>query len=100
MISLLGALVLWTRVQGVRREGHQFLWCFGASVNRLLPIIELKKEYSGFFDDAERNGFTPSQSFFFSIIGIMGWLLAAILAISSGVGSGEVVDLVKILIKG
>jgi hypothetical protein len=100
IISILGALVLRTSVPAVSREGHGFLWSFGASINRLLPMIELNKEFSGFFDDAQRNGFKPWQSLFFSIMGIMGWLLAAILAVSSGAGSSEIMDLVKTMIRG
>jgi hypothetical protein len=98
VISLLGAIVL-RFTEGVRRERHQFMWCFGASVNRLLPIIELNRDFTEFFDDAQRNGFRPWQSFFFSIFGIVGLLLAAILAFSSGAGSGEITDFLKLLIR-
>jgi uncharacterized protein YjbI with pentapeptide repeats len=78
-ISLLGALYLRTRVQGVRDGNHGFFWCFGASLARLLPVIEINKEFTAFFDDPKRERLTGWQSFIFSVIGIVGFVLAAIL---------------------
>ncbi len=78
-ISLLGALYLRTRVQGVRDENHGFIWCFGASLSRLLPVIEINQEFTEFFNDPKRERLTGWQSFIFSVIGIVGFLLAAIL---------------------
>jgi hypothetical protein len=78
-LSLLGALLLRFRVQGVADEKHGFLWCFGASVNRLLPVVSLKKDFSDFFDDRRRNMFTPWQDSFFVILTGVGWLLGLIL---------------------
>jgi hypothetical protein len=80
--SLLGALYLRTRVKGVRDGQHGFVWCFGASLARLLPVIEINKEFTDFFDDPERKRLTGWQSFVFSAMGIVGWLLAAILAVA------------------
>jgi uncharacterized protein YjbI with pentapeptide repeats len=78
-ISLLGALYLRTRVQGVRDGNHGFFWCFGASLARLLPVIEINKEFTDFFNDPERKRLTGWQSFIFSVIGIVGFVLGAIL---------------------
>jgi len=78
-ISLLGALYLRTRVIGVRDGQHGFVWCFGASLSRLLPVIEINKEFTAFFDDPERKRLTGWQSFVFSVIGIVGFVLGAIL---------------------
>jgi hypothetical protein len=78
-ISLLGALYLRTRVQGVRDENHGFIWCFGASLSRLLPVIEINQEFTEFFNDPKRERLTGWQCFIFSVIGIVGFLLAAIL---------------------
>jgi uncharacterized protein YjbI with pentapeptide repeats len=78
-ISFLGALYLRTRVKGVSDEKHGFIWCFGASLSRLLPVIEINKEFTDFFGDPQRNYFTGSQSFIFSFMGIVGWVLGLIL---------------------
>ena len=51
--SLLGALYLRTRVQGVRDENHGSIWCFGASLSRLLPVIEINEDFKGFFEDSK-----------------------------------------------
>ena len=55
LLAVIGTLVLRFLVKGVRDETgkvkHGSFWCFGASVDRLLPFITLKKEFSEFFDD-------------------------------------------------
>jgi hypothetical protein len=63
----------------VRDENHGFIWCFGASLSRLLPVIEINQEFTEFFNDPKRERLTGWQSFIFSVIGIVGFLLAAIL---------------------
>ncbi|HXN89321.1 MAG TPA: hypothetical protein VN890_08220 [Methylocella sp.] len=78
-ISFLGALYLRTRVKGVRDGHHGFFWCFGASLARLLPVIEINSEFTAFFDDPARKRLTGWQSFIFSAIGIVGFVLGAIL---------------------
>lgn len=78
-ISVLGALYLKTCVQGVRDENHGLFWCFGASLARLLPVIEINKDFKDFFDNPTRATLTGWQSFIFAAMGIVGWLLAAIL---------------------
>ena len=60
-LALLGAMILRWSVQGVADHKHGIFWCFGASVDRLLPFITLKKEFSEFFDNKEVNGFTLWQ---------------------------------------
>jgi hypothetical protein len=42
-------------------------------------VIEIKKEFTEFFNDPERNRLTGWQSFFFSTLGIIGWVLGLIL---------------------
>jgi hypothetical protein len=78
-VSLLSALYLRTRVKGVCDGGHGFVWCFGASLDRLLPVIEINKEFADFFDDPKRERLTGWQSFVFSVIGIIGFVLGAVL---------------------
>jgi hypothetical protein len=48
-ISLAGAVLLWTTVPIAKHNGH--VWCFGASLSRLLPVIEINKEFADFFND-------------------------------------------------
>jgi uncharacterized protein YjbI with pentapeptide repeats len=76
-VSFVGALYLWARVPAARQHGP--VWCCGASLSRLLPIIEINKEFTDFFDDPARKRLTGFDSFFFSVIAMVGWLLGAIL---------------------
>jgi hypothetical protein len=69
-------------VKGVleaKPKPHTFIWCLGASLSRLLPVIEINKEFSDFFNDPERKRLTGFQSAVFSIIGIIGFVLGAVL---------------------
>ena len=77
-LSLFGAVILRFWVKGVTDERHGFLWCFGASVNRLLPVVTLKKEFADFFDDRGKNKFEPWQDFVFTMLGVFGWALGLI----------------------
>jgi hypothetical protein len=89
-VSLAGALYLWLRSKGVRDAGHNFLWCIGASLTRLLPVIEINREFTDFFNDPKRERLTGFQMFVFSVIRVIGWFLAAILvAAVSGVTSNS-----------
>jgi hypothetical protein len=76
-ISFLGAALLWMAVPAAKQHG--LIWCFGASLARLLPVIEINKEFTDFFDDPERKRMTGWQSFIFSVIGMVGFVLGAIL---------------------
>ncbi len=78
-ISVLGALYLRTSVQGVRDENHGIIWCFGASLSRLLPVIEINDDFKDFFKNPSRATLSGPQSFIFSAMGIVGWILGAIL---------------------
>ena len=55
-----------------------WVWCFGASVNRLLPVISLKKEFVDFFEDPKLNQFEPWQDFLSVVFAVFGWGLGAI----------------------
>jgi uncharacterized protein YjbI with pentapeptide repeats len=76
-ISAAGALYLWKSVPTARRRGA--MWCFGASLSRLLPVIEINKEFTDFFNDPKRARLTHWQVFVFSAIGVVGWVLGALL---------------------
>jgi hypothetical protein len=88
LLAVIGTLVLRFFVKGVRDETgrvtHGSFWCFGASVDRLLPFITLKKEFSEFFDDKEVNRFTRGQDLFFIVFGVLGWVLGAIVLAAMG----------------
>jgi hypothetical protein len=85
-VSIAGAAYLWKCSKGVRDGNHGVVWCFGASLARLLPIIAINKEFTDFFDDPKRERLTGFQMFVFSFVGALGWFLAAILiAAVSGV---------------
>ena len=55
------------------------LWRTGASLARVLPGIEINKEFSDFFDDPERRRLTNFQVAAFSAIVIIGWVLGLFL---------------------
>ena len=76
-ISTVGAIYLWTCVPRASENG--FVWCVGASLSRLLPIIEINKEFTDFFNDPKRRRLTGRQSFVFSLVRLIGWVLGAIL---------------------
>jgi hypothetical protein len=61
VIMVFGALYLKESVKGVRDEKHPFVWCLGASLSRLLPVIEINKEFTNFFNDPERKRLTGWQ---------------------------------------
>jgi hypothetical protein len=79
--SLAGmALLLWTvSAADARHRGPLWLWCFGASLARLLPGIEINKELTYFFNDPTRTHLNWWQSILFSGLGIVGWALGLIL---------------------
>jgi hypothetical protein len=44
-----------------------------------LPVIEINKEFTEFFNDPKRERLTGWQSFIFNAMGIVGYVLGAIL---------------------
>ena len=78
--SLAGTALLLMTVPTAKQHGP--IWCFGASLARLLPVIEVNQEFAEFFNDPKRERLTGWQSFVFSAMGIVGWLLAAILGVA------------------
>jgi len=93
-LSAVGAAILWWTVpmaaktykdKGEWRSG--LTWCFGASLSRLLPIIELK-EFDGFFNHPKKTGLALWQSIAFSFLGLAGWILGGVLILAvSGLNS-------------
>jgi len=74
---LAGTAVLWIWAPIARAKG--LLWCVGASLDRLLPIVQLNKEFSDFFFDPGRvrlDGFVIGS---FAALGLWGWFLGLLL---------------------
>jgi hypothetical protein len=55
------------------------LWRTGASLGRVLPGVEINKEFSDFFDDPQRQRLKDWQVFVFSAFVIIGWVLGLFL---------------------
>lgn len=81
-LTVLGTLVLLTAPKARR---HGLLWCFGASLQRLLPVVEFNKRFKDFFDnpppsnDEEVSNLNGVQAAFFSILALAGWVLGFVL---------------------
>jgi uncharacterized protein YjbI with pentapeptide repeats len=90
-LSTAGAVVLWCSVpeagkeyknkQGFAAKVEGWTWCFGASLSRLLPIIELK-EFKGFFEEPNNACFKLWQRIAFSVLGLAGWILGGVLILA------------------
>jgi len=80
VISFLGGLYLWSAVERRQKAGHGAFWCWGAALARLLPIIEINKEFTDYFDEpGQREKLRGLPNIVFSAISVLGWFLAAIL---------------------
>jgi hypothetical protein len=87
IFTVIGAGVLWFS-PNARRHGP--MWLLGASLHRLLPIIELNKEFKDFFDNPPpahaygRPNLSRFQVAFFSGLAIVGWILGFFLLAAMG----------------
>jgi hypothetical protein len=89
LLSSLGAAILWQTVRATHDRHKGKLWCFGASLSRLLPVIEINKEFKDFFDDPQRIHLNNWQAMVFSALEVMGWLLGGVLLLAvSGLVQG------------
>ena len=85
-LSLVGAILWWTVPEAGKEYKNNrdtiggLTWCFGASLCRLLPMVDLK-EFKGFFEDPEKSGLDVFQRVAFSALGFSGWILAGVLAL-------------------
>ncbi len=83
----IGVLAL-RRSRAARANG--VWWCIGASLERLLPIIELNKEFSDFFFDPNRERLRSWQLAFFAVYSLWGWVLGLVLiSAMSGLTQGS-----------
>jgi hypothetical protein len=87
VFTVVGAAVLWFS-PNARRHGP--MWLLGASLHRLLPVIELNKEFKDFFDNPppthayERPNLNRFQVAFFSALAVVGWILGFFLLAAMG----------------
>jgi hypothetical protein len=92
VFSLVGAGLLWRFGPGVPNEQHRFRWCLGASLvnflpatDKLLPAVPISKEFGEevkrYFDDPKTSGLKPWLSVVFTGFSVLGWLLAAVVAV-------------------
>ena len=79
-LSLASAVLLWGTVPAAKQHG--FIWCVGASLAQLFPVIQLNKEFTEFFYDPERTRLKGWQVFMFSSLGVIGLALAGTLIIA------------------
>jgi hypothetical protein len=89
---IVGSVVIGVLVLRVSRAARTngLLWCIGASLERLLPIVELNKEFSDFFFDPQRERLQAWQLAFFAVYGLWGWVLGLLLiAAMSGLTQGS-----------
>ena len=54
-------------------------WCIGCSLEKLLPIIELSREFGDFLNDPDRERLRGWQIAFFSGFALWGWVLGLVL---------------------
>jgi hypothetical protein len=85
-LAVIGAVVL--RFSPYARE-RGFIWRLGAALHRLLPVVELNKEFKDFFDNAPEPGnnkrkLLPWQMAFFSGMALTGWVLGFFLLAAMG----------------
>ncbi len=89
VLSLFSMFVLKWSVPEAREERKTWLWCFGAGLSRLLPGVDLSKEFADFFDGPFRPSFTFLQGAWFYFIRFAGLVLgAAVIAAFAGLTQG------------
>jgi hypothetical protein len=72
--TLIGMIVL-SFSPPARAKGA--LWMFGASLDHLLPIVSLNKEFDDFFDDPQRQRLKGWQLGYFAFHALFGFLLGS-----------------------
>jgi hypothetical protein len=72
--TLIGMIVL-SFAPAARAKGT--VWMFGASLDHLLPIVSLNKEFEDFFDDPQRQRLKGWQLSYFAVHALFGFLLGS-----------------------
>ena len=75
-LAAIGVVLLKRSPGGGRKT---LLWRAGASLNRVLPGIEINKEFADFFDDPQRQRLKDWQVIIFSAFVVIGWVLGLFL---------------------
>jgi hypothetical protein len=81
-LTVAGAIVLWWSPYA---QARGIFWRLGASLHRLLPVVELHKEFKDFFDNAPSPPGLPAtklyrwQTIFFCAVALLGWALGLVL---------------------
>jgi hypothetical protein len=75
-LTVIGVVLL-KRSPGGKK--HSVWWRIGASLTRLLPGVELNKEFSDFFNDPHRKRLHGWHLFVFSSFVVVGWVLGLFL---------------------
>lgn len=89
LLSAASAVFLKLWVPEAQREGTSLLWCFGASLSRLLPGVDLSKEFADFFDGPFRPRFNFWLASWFWFIRFAGVVLgASLIAAVAGLTHG------------
>jgi hypothetical protein len=74
--AVLGTMVLWFGVPAAHANG--LWWCVLASLDRLVPIVQLNKRFADFF--ANTHAILPAWVIlFYAGLGIPGWVLGLLL---------------------
>ncbi len=83
---VLGFCVLGTLVLLCCRAGRAkgVLWCFGASLDQLIPFATLSPEFAPFFDDPRRERLAGWQVAFFALQSLVGFVLGGF--VGAGLG--------------
>jgi hypothetical protein len=92
-LAAIGMVILWFApgVRGARpvrfmtrarREPRQrsLLWCSGASLNHVLPLVTISQEFSDFFNDPKRERLHAWQHVVFGMLALCGWALGLFVA--------------------
>jgi hypothetical protein len=74
LFTFIGMLVL-SFSPSARAKG--LIWIFGASLDHLLPIVSLNKEFEDFFDDPERKRLKGWQLGYFAVQALLGFMLGS-----------------------
>ncbi len=83
-LALIGTAILCFApgVRGVRPSCFlaRALWCFGASLQKVFPLIAISPEFSDFFNDPKRERLRIGQHIAFGLLTVCGWVLAELVA--------------------
>jgi hypothetical protein len=76
-VAGLTLLVTFVLLFSRKAREHGPVWMFGASLDHLLPIVSLNKEFEDFFNDPERERLKGWQLVYFAVHALFGFLLGS-----------------------